>query len=142
MEATHPHPFLDEFPIPPSALSDRADYIRLVRAGIPGEVVRKAVDLLGNREMFVRLLHTSSANLSRFYRRKALDPVASEEILDVLRLYAEAARIWGDLDTANAWLDTPVPALAGDKPLQLFDTFEGRSWVRAVLRKIEFGEFT
>ncbi|MFO8003543.1 antitoxin Xre/MbcA/ParS toxin-binding domain-containing protein [Thioalkalivibrio sp.] len=142
MEATHPYSVLDELPIPASALSDQADYIRLVRTGIPGEVVKKAVALLGNREMFVRLLHTSSANLSRFYRRKALDPVATEEVLDVLRLYAEATRIWGDLDSANAWLDTPVAALAGEKPLQLFDTFEGRKWVREVLRKIAFGEFT
>lgn len=142
MGASNAQAFLDQLPIRERAFSDPADYIRLVRTGIPGEVVRQAVQLLGHREMFVRLLHTSPANLSRFYRRKALDPVSSEEVLDALRLFAEAQRIWGGLDTAGAWLDTPIPALAGERPLDLFDTFEGRQWVREVLRKIEFGEFS
>lgn len=142
MGASSAQAFLDQLPISERAFSDPADYIRLVRIGIPGEVVRQAVQLLGHREMFVRLLHTSSANLSRFYRRKALDPVASEEVLDALRLFAEAERVWGSLGTAETWLNTPVPALAGERPLDLFDTFEGRQWVREVLRKIEFGEFS
>jgi putative toxin-antitoxin system antitoxin component (TIGR02293 family) len=142
MGASSPQVFLDHLQIPEQALDDPAGFIRLVRTGIPGDVIRQAVRLLGHREMFVRLLHTSSANLSRFYRRKALDPVASEEVLDAIRLFVEAERVWGSLDTAKAWLDTPIPALAGERPLDLFDTFEGRQWVRAVLRKIEFGEFS
>lgn len=60
----------------------------------------------------------------------------------VRRVYFEACRIWGDHDTAREWLHAPVPALVGERPVDLFDTFEGRQWVRQVLRKIEHGEFS
>lgn len=128
--------------LPEGVLDDRADYIRQVRKGIPGSVVKGAIDLLGNRELFIRLLHTTSPNLSRFYKRKTLSPEDSEEVLDALRIFVEAIRIWGDIDTARTWLDTPLPALAGEKPVDLFDTFEGRRWIRQVLRRIECGEFS
>ena len=114
----------------------------MVRAGIPGEVVKRAIEIIGSREMFVRLLDTTSANLSRYYRKKNLNRIDTEEVLDTIRVFAQALQIWGDADTAKTWLNTPVPALAGDRPVNLFDTFEGRNWVRQVLQKIEFGEFT
>jgi putative toxin-antitoxin system antitoxin component (TIGR02293 family) len=141
VEAAQSSP-LHHLSIPPDALNDEMTFIRTVRSGIPGQVVKEAVELLGNRELFVKLLHTSSANLNRYYRRKALDTVDSEEVLDTLRVYFEACRIWGDPDTAREWLHAPVPALVGERPVDLFDTFEGRQWVRQVLRKIEHGEFS
>lgn len=141
MEAADVSP-LRHLSIPPDALDDEMAFIRTVRSGIPGHVVKEAIELLGNRELFVKLLHTSSANLNRYYRRKALDAVDSEEVLDTLRVYFEACRIWGDHDTAREWLHSPVPALVGERPVDLFDTFEGRQWVRQVLRKIEHGEFS
>ena len=134
--------FFRHLNIPPDALRDQVTFISTVRSGIPGQVVREAIELFGNRELFVRLLHTSSANLNRYYRRKSLDAVDSEEILDTLRVYFEASRIWGSHEAAREWLHAPVPALLGERPVNLFDTFEGRQWVRQVLRKIEYGEFT
>lgn len=128
--------------LPQGVFEDRADYIRQVRQGIPGSVVKGAIDLLGNRELFIRLLHTTSPNLSRFYKRKTLSPEDSEEVLDALRIFMEAFRVWGDLDSARQWLEAPLPALAGEKPVDLFDTYEGRGWVRQVLRRIEYGEFS
>jgi uncharacterized protein (DUF2384 family) len=35
-----------------------------------------------------------------------------------------------------------VPALDGERPINLFDTFEGRRWVAQVLNKIEHGDFS
>lgn len=128
--------------IPADVLSNQAEYISTVRAGIPGDVVKRAIEIIGSREVFVRLLNTTSANLSRYYRKKTLNRVDTEEVLDTIRVFAQALKIWGDADTAKTWLNTSVPALAGDKPVNLFDTFEGRNWVRQVLHKIEYGEFT
>ncbi len=56
-------------------------------------------------------------------------------------MIAEAIRIWDDEATALLWLNTPIAALAGDKPIDLFDTFNGRQWVLEVMTKIEYGEF-
>lgn len=132
----------NELALPEGVMDNRSTYIRQVRAGIPGRIVRQAVELLGSRDLLVRLLHTSSANLSRYYRKKTLTPGDSEEVLDALRVFFEAVRLWGDLDRAREWLNSPLPALDGDRPVDLFDTFEGRRWVSQVLRKIEHGEFS
>ncbi|WP_416397366.1 antitoxin Xre/MbcA/ParS toxin-binding domain-containing protein [Allohahella sp. A8] len=54
----------------------------------------------------------------------------------------EANRVWGGLKSAKQWLSSPVPALDGERPIDLFDTFEGRRWVTTVLRHIETGDFS
>ncbi len=122
-------------------LDDPAAYIKAVRSGLSGELVRRAVKIFGNRELFVRILGTTSSNLSRFYRLKKMSPSASEEMLDTIRLFKQAVALFGDIESAKEWLNTPVPALKGEKPVSLLDTYEGRRWVSQVLRKIEYGEF-
>ena len=131
----------EEAKIPSEALTDRAVYIRTVRAGISGAAVKAGTKLI-NRQLFIRLFETNSANLSRFYSKKTLNRHHSEEVLDIFRVTGDAIRIWGDQDLALQWLNTGIPALAGDKPVDLFDTFDGRKWVSEVLRKIELGEFS
>ena len=132
---------LEEAKIPPAALTDRAVYIQTVRTGISGKAVKAGTKLI-NRQLFIRLFETNSANLSRFYSKKTLNRHHSEEVLDTFRVTAEAIRIWEDQDLALQWLNTPIAALAGDRPVELFDTFDGRKWVSEVLRKIEYGEFS
>ncbi len=127
--------------IPAESLTNQAQFIRLVREGVSGEVVKRAVQTFDNRELFVRILGTTSGNLSRYYRLKKMNRENSEEMLDTIRLYSQAAQVFGGLEKAIEWIKTPVPALSGDKPENLFDTFEGRHWVSQVLRKIEYGEF-
>ena len=129
--------------IPTATFTDQATYIRTVRAGIPGTVVKQAIHALGgNRELFIRLFNTTSANLNRYYRKKFLNRNDSEEVLDTLRVYRQALQVFGDQQRAQEWLDSSVPALAGERPLNLFDTFEGRNLVRTTLRKLEYGEFS
>ena len=112
-----------------------------VKSGLSGEVVRQAVDVVGHRELFARLLGTTTGNLSRLYRRKTLEEGASEALLDVLRVVAGAVAAFGALAQADEWLDTKIAALGGQRPIDLCDTFEGRGLVRGAIRKIEDGEF-
>ncbi len=141
METAIQHDLAKSLHIPINVLNNQAEYISTVRAGISGDVVRKAIEIIGNRELFVRLLNTTSANLNRYYRKQTLNRIDTEEVLDTIRVFAQALQVWGDTDTAKTWLNTPVPALSGEKPVNLFDTFEGRNWVRQTLNKIEYGEF-
>lgn len=137
------NPGIEGVSVPAEAFTDQATYIRTVRAGIPGSVVKQAIRALGgNRELFIRLFDTTSANLSRYYKKRLLSRADSEELLDTLRVYQQALQIFGDEALTREWLATPVPALAGEQPLGLFDTFEGRNLVRATLRKLEYGEFS
>lgn len=128
--------------IPESVFDDRSEYIKTVRRGIQGSVIREAIAAMGGkRDVFLRLLEVDSSNLSRYYSKK-LHRKDSEEVLDTLRVYREAVKVFGDEDVARDWLETPVTALSGSKPIDMFDTSEGRSLVRATLRKIEHGEFS
>ena len=133
---------LKDADLPPNLLEDRAEYIQAVRKGISGTIVKQAIQLLGERDLFVRLLSTNSANLSRFYHQKVLSKIASEGILDTLRVFQDAISVFEDADIAKEWLHTRIPALAGEYPIELCDTFEGRKLVRETLRAIEYGEFT
>ena len=127
--------------VPPAVFEDRTAFVEAARRGVPGMVVKQAVNVLGYRDLFVRLLGTTAGNLNRFYRRKTLGPVQSEALLDVLRVVFQAVSVFGGRDGAGEWLVTPLPALGGQSPVELCDTFEGRALAREALRKIEYGEF-
>ena len=127
--------------VSPAAFVDRAAFIEAARTGLSGEVVKQAVDVFGHRELIVRLVGTTSGNLHRVYRRKALGPAQSEVLLDTLRVFVRATAALGSLDRASEWLDTALPALGGQRPVDLCDTFEGRSLVQDAIVRIELGEF-
>ena len=124
-----------------AAFADRSAFIAAVRAGLPGEVVKQTVDVVGYRELVVRLVGTTSANLHRVYRRKALARAQSEALLDTLRVFNLAERAFAGLVLAREWLETVLPALGGQRPIDLCDTFEGRRLVQDAIRRIEYGEF-
>jgi len=123
-------------------IANQGEYIRTIREGISGDVVKQVVKVFDNRELVVRILGTTPGNLSRYYRVKKMNRSDSEEMLDTIRLYSQALQVFGDMSKTKEWIKTSVPALAGEKPEALLDTFEGRKWVSQVLRKIERGEFT
>ncbi len=128
--------------LPCDTFTNKTSFIHAVRSGIPGSVVKRAIQELNNRELIVRILDTSTANLSRVYRKQHMTSHSSEEMLDTIRLYRQTIHTFENKEKALEWIKTPLPALAGDSPENLFDTFEGRQWVAQVLRKIEYGEFT
>ena len=127
--------------VSPAAFVDRSAFIDAARTGLSGEVVKQAIDVFGHRELIVRLVGTTSGNLHRVYRRKTLGPAQSEMLLDTLRVFFLATSAFGSLDRANEWLDTAVPALGGQRPVDLCDTFEGRRLVQDAIGRIEHGEF-
>ena len=127
--------------VPAAAFVERSAFIETVRTGLPGAVVKQIPDVVGNREFIVRLLGTTSGNLHRIYRRRTLGLAQSEALLDALRVFERAERVFGGLVPARQWLETDLPALGGRRPIDLCDTFEGRRLVREAIRRIEYGEF-
>jgi len=139
--ASADYPKIEGIELPEALFSDRTNFITFTRKGLSGEVLKQAVVTLGYRELFVRLLETTTGNLSRFYRRKALTQSQSEGVLDTLRLFSKATSVFGDPKKAKQWLECSIPALGDQVPIDLCDTFEGRKMVQGALRKIEYGEF-
>lgn len=127
----------------PDIFTDRREYLKAVNHGIPGGVVRWAVNTIPDqRESIVNALGTTSGNLSRLYQRKTLSKQQSEEMLDILSVYLDAQSVFEDWNIAREWLNTSIPALSGEKPSDLMDTFIGRELVSEALNKIKCGEFT
>mgnify|MGYP003389291391 FL=1 len=136
-------PVLSEAGYPDTLFSDKLAYLKIVRQGISGSLVKRALDTMPNQRMvFCRALGTTSNNLSRFYGRKPLSSQHSEEVLDVLWVYSMAYSLYEDLATAVELLNTPLPALNNEKATDLLDTFLGRKMVKDVLNKMQWGEFT
>ena len=126
----------------PYDLSSHREFINAVREGIPGTLVKSVIESSGMRDIFVGVLNVSSSNLSRLYMRKHLDRGSSENVLDTVRLLNQAGLVWESEKLVKEWLNSPVPALNGDRPIDLIDTSEGRRWVSKILTKIEHGEFS
>lgn len=133
---------LENSELSPTLLSDRGEYLKALRQGISGAIIKEAINELGERDLFISLLETTSANLNRFYHKKKLPRSAAEGILDTLRVIQDAVSVFGDMAMAHEWLHTSIPALAGEVPINLCDTFEGRKIVKESLKAIEYGEFS
>lgn len=118
-----------------------AGYYKVVREGISGETFRNIVESLNERDVFARVLNTDKSNLSKTYKKAKLPTNAADNVIDSLRIYIQATRIYGSLDVARQWLHSAIPALGGETPAYLLDTQAGRELVRQTLNKIEYGEF-
>ena len=128
--------------IPVGILRDQREFIRQSRKGIPGKWVKNIIEATGLRETFLDILGVSSGNLSRVYRRQSLPSGQSEEMLHAVRVIQQANEVWESEELALQWLRSPVGALNDSRPIDQFDTFQGRQWVSQLLDSIEHGEFT
>ena len=66
----------------------------------------------------------------------------SGALLDVLGVFCRAGSVFGSPERAREWLQTALPALGGQRPIDLCDTVEGRRLVQDAIRRIEYGEFS
>lgn len=128
--------------IPGIDIMSPAGYLKAVREGVTGSSLKHIVNTVGLREMFVRVLHTDSSNLSKHYRKAKLDLNMSDDVIGTLRLIIQAANVYDSSELAYEWLKTPIPALGGEKPIDLMDTHAGRNLVEQALRKITRGEYS
>lgn len=120
----------------------QANYVDLVRTGLPYEAMRRLV-----RELDLSLTQIQSVlQLSprSLQRRKAarLTPVESERVLRLARVAAHASDVLGDRAAALRWLTRPNRALAGEVPLRLLDTDVGAEEVMEVLDRALYGVYT
>lgn len=124
-------------------LYDPTLYIRALRAGINTGKIKSLLVALGvPRSIIAHNAMTDETNLARFFRRESVPEQQSEALLDTAKVYLKAVAIFEDKDLAAEWMNTEIPALGGQKPLELMDSFEGRRWVTRVLGHLETGDFS
>ena len=127
--------------VPVSVFRDTNAFIRAAREGVSGKVVKQTMKVLGQRDLLVRVVGVSPGNLHRVYQRSNLGAAKSEALLDTLRVFYRASMVLDGPDAAREWLETSLPAMGGQRPLDFCDTFSGRRLVQQAIAKIEHGEF-
>ena len=115
-------------------------YLSIVRSRVSGDRLKAITDLIGEEELIARSIGTTS-NLSKSYQTKRLSSAETDNLIDLLRVYIQAAKMYGSLDSAKEWMRSSIPALGGEIPVNMLDLHAGREVVRQVLRRMEFGEY-
>ena len=80
-----------------------------------------------------------------FHRRKAggrLDPAESDRVVRFARLLGQAVKVFGDLEDARQWINSPQFGLGGAVPLNYAQTEIGAREVENLLGRIEYGVYS
>jgi putative toxin-antitoxin system antitoxin component (TIGR02293 family) len=121
-------------------LHNDRDVIRLVRRGVPCQAVDYFVRISG---ISFDALDPQVLTLSTFQKRqKNSQPLKQDEsdrLLRVVCIVAAAREVFGDLKTAEIWLNRKNRALDGETPLAMADTHFGPLTVEALLGRIVQG---
>ena len=104
---------------------------------------RKAVARHIPRVVVADTIEVNNSNLSKFYQRKFLSRVQSEDISDLTELWAEMMDVFmEDEEDLREWLGDGLPALNGRAPIELMATLYGRKALREILNRMRYGDFS
>ncbi|HEX8297352.1 MAG TPA: antitoxin Xre/MbcA/ParS toxin-binding domain-containing protein [Chthoniobacteraceae bacterium] len=79
------------------------------------------------------------------HRRKLsgqLTPDESDKVLRFARLLGQATRLFGSVEEAQGWLNTPQHGLGGAVPLEYAGTEVGSREVESLLGRIDYGVYS
>ena len=126
--------------------------IRMIKEGVPAaEAKRILFDLSISQSAAFEALRLSAATVNKkAARAEALSTSEGERVLGVAKLVGQLQVMVeesGDPEEFDAaawisrWLREPVPALGGQRPLDLLDTMEGQALVSGTLAKLQSGAY-
>lgn len=126
--------------------------IAMIRRGIPAsEAKRIFLDLEIGQGAGFKALNLSTATVNRKAKQgETLTQEEGERVLGFAKLVGQLealVRECGDAADFDArawmarWLNEPLPALGGLRPVDLMDTMEGQGLVASLIAKMESGAF-
>jgi putative toxin-antitoxin system antitoxin component (TIGR02293 family) len=133
-----------------SSPSARVD---LIRTGVSADDVKRLQrELDMPQQTFLASVNLSTATLNRkVSQRESLSPQDSERVIGVAKLVGQVQAMVehsGDPTDFNAakwlaiWLQQPVPALGGVRPIDYMDTMEGQGMVSDILARMQSGAYS
>jgi putative toxin-antitoxin system antitoxin component (TIGR02293 family) len=127
----------------PAIERDPLDLIEALGEGFPVRALPyfKRAARLSDSE-FAHLLGLGGRTLTRLKSTRSgrLSADLSDRLYAVASVYALAESVFGERDTAVAWLEEPQFALRGRRPRELLSTEAGRQQVRSLLLRIEHAQ--
>lgn len=118
--------------------------VELLQVGLPiQELQDLQASLAVPAEKLAPMLGISKAT---FHRRKGtgskLNPAVSDRVVRFAKLLGKAVRVFGDLEDAKQWLNSPQFGLGGAVPLDYAKTEIGAREVENLLGRIEYGVYS
>jgi putative toxin-antitoxin system antitoxin component (TIGR02293 family) len=128
------------------------DRIKLIRKGVKADALVNTSKLMGiSREHLFATLNFPAGTVKRkIAQDQLLSPDQSERIIGLQKLIGQVETMVTEsgnpqgFDPAKwiaSWLDTPCPALGGDKPADYMDTIEGQRIVANQLAMMQSGAY-
>jgi len=123
------------------AMLSPLEQVETIRKGIATQVFDQLATALGlGRGALARTLNINEQTL-RKRKSRVLSPTEAEKSLRVARVFAMASEVLGSEEKGRRWLNGPVPALSGKRPLDLLDTDVGAAQVTNLLQAIKWGVY-
>jgi len=128
------------------------DRIRLIKQGISARVLEQmAKEMSISKERLAGMLGLARVTVGRKVREdKPLSADEGSRVLGMASLIGQVQMIIeesGNPDGFNAaewvarWIDRPLPALGGQKPAELMDTFDGQMLVSGIVSRMQSGAY-
>ena len=132
--------------------STPAGRVDAIRQGVAATDVRALIQRMNlSQDRFFRILRLSPATVNRKAQSNARLSIGdSERVIGVAQLIGQVEAMVaesGEPDQFDAaswlalWIDTPLPALAGQKPADYLDTMEGQKLVSNLLAMMQSGAY-
>lgn len=120
------------------------DLIEVVKEGLPIESIAFLQSNFGftNKEMS-HILAISESTYQRRIRAKAkLTPDETEKAISLSEVYEKGMEVFENKEDFDYWLNSLIPALRQQKPIDLLSTMPGRKQVMNVLNALLHGIFS
>jgi len=128
------------------------DRIGAIKAGVPATSVTEIAKSMGmSQERIFLALGLPRATINRKIRtHKALTADEGESVVGFAKLVGQVQVMVEEsgkpkgFDAAKwfaDWIEEPLPALGGRKPIEFMDTAEGRDLISGILRRMQSGAY-
>ena len=115
--------------------------VRLLKSGLPFSAIERFQKTSGwTRDRIKQAASISEGSFSRRKKAGRLSCDESERVSRLSRIFERATSLYdGDQNGARQWLETPIPALDNQRPLDLSQTEPGAREIEDLIGRIEHG---
>jgi putative toxin-antitoxin system antitoxin component (TIGR02293 family) len=128
------------------------DRIGMIKHGIRATDAKRIIaELAIGQGATLKALNLSPATVNKKAKKnQTLSPSESERVIGIAKLVGQLEAVIQEsgnpegFDAAawmSRWLNEPVPALGGARPIDLMDTMEGQALVSATLAQVQSGTY-
>jgi putative toxin-antitoxin system antitoxin component (TIGR02293 family) len=120
---------------------DALHLIQMVREGLNFPLFERfSAEAPFSAAEWAAYLHLSERTIQRYKKEQsAFEPPQAERILEIIMLFKQGEKVFGQKEKFNTWLNAESVALGNIKPKDLLDSSFGISLLKDELIKIEHG---